>query len=97
MSDELKKLYKAHLDKNYPAWVTGFSSPWVEKFNIVQSLKNSENEYTVTMQFNLATSAGSYGKPLAKLSIIKNDKYWVINKVAADKLILELSALDFMK
>jgi len=95
MSDELKTVYKEHLDKNYPAWVTGFSSPWVEKYEIIESKPVSKGEYVVTMQFSLATSAGSEGKYLAKLSIIKGGSYWMINNVAGDEMILGLSAMDF--
>jgi hypothetical protein len=97
MSDELKALYKEHLDKNYPAWVTGFSSPWVEKYEIIESKRVSKGEYLVTMQFSLATSAGSEGKYLVNLSVINEGRYWMINNVAADEIILELSGLDFLK
>jgi hypothetical protein len=95
MSDELKKIYKENLDKNYPAWVTGFSSPWVEKFEVIESKRVSKGEYEVVMQFALATSAGSEGKHLAKLSIFNEGQFWVINHVAADELMLDLSGLNF--
>lgn len=97
MSDELKKTYKEHLDKNYPAWVTGFSSPWVEKVDIIESKSVSKGEYEVVMQFELATSAGSEGKHLAKLSVYNEGRFWVVNNVAADEMILELSGLNFPK
>ena len=97
MSDELKKVYKEHLDKNYPAWVTGFSSPWVDKFEIIESKRVSKGEYQVIMQFSLATSAGSEGKHLAKLSIYNEGQFWVLNNVAADEIMLDLSGLDFLK
>jgi hypothetical protein len=97
MSDELKKIYKEHLDKNYPAWVTGFSSPWVEKYEIIEAKRVSKGEYEVIMQFSLATSAGSEGKHLAKLSTYNEGQFWVINNVAADEIILELSGLNFPK
>jgi hypothetical protein len=97
MSDELKKLYKEHLDQNYPAWVTGFSSPWVEKVEIIESKRISKGEYEVVMQFSLATSAGSEGKHLAKLSLYNEGQFWVINNVAADEIILDLSALNFIR
>lgn len=97
MSDDLKKIYKEHLDKNYPAWVTGFSSPWVEKYEIIESKRVSKGEYEVIMQFSLATSAGSEGKHLAKLSIFNEGQFWVVNNVAANEVILDLSALNFPK
>ena len=97
MSDELKKVYKEHLDKNYPAWVTGFSSPWVEKYEIIESKKVSKGEYLVTMKFSLATSTGSAGKYLANLSIINEGQYWMINNVAADEILIDLSGLNFTK
>jgi uncharacterized membrane protein len=97
MSDELKKAYKEHLDKNYPAWVTGFSSPWVEKYEIIESKRVSKGEYEVTVQLSLATSAGSEGKHLAKLSVYNDGQFWVLNNVAADEVIIDLSALNFLK
>lgn len=97
MSDELKKVYKENLDKNYPAWVTGFSSPWVDKFEIIESKRVSKGEYEVIMQFSLATSAGSEGKHLAKLSIYNEGQFWVVNNVAADEIMLDLSGLNFPK
>lgn len=97
MSAELKKAYKEALDKNISSWVTGFSSPWVDKFEIIESKRISAGEYEITMQFSLATSTGSAGKHLAKLSIIKEGQYWVINNVKADEVILEMSGLNFIK
>jgi len=47
------------------------------------------------MQFSLATSAGSEGKHLAKLSLYNEGQFWVINNVAADEIILDLSGLNF--
>lgn len=85
MSDELKAAYKEHLDKNYPAWVTGVSSPWVESFEVIESKDVSKGEREVVMQFALATSAGSEGKHLAKLAVIKEGDFWAINNVVAVK------------
>jgi hypothetical protein len=97
MSDELKALYKEHLDANYPSWVTGFSSPWVEKFDIIESKRISKAEHEVTMQFSLATSAGSEGKHLAKVYLVNEGQYWTVNNIKADEIILDLSGLDFLK
>ncbi len=94
MSDELKKTYKETLDKNNPTWVTGVSSPWVEKYAILQSTKASKDEYSVVMEFSLATSAGSEGKHLATLSIFRDGRYWVINNVEGDEIILGLAGFE---
>lgn len=97
MSDELKKVYKEAMDQNSPSWVTGVSSPWVEKFEIIESKKTSKEEYQITLQFSLATAAGSEGKHLTKLYIYKEGQYWAINNVEADEIMLGLSGLSFLE
>ena len=94
MSDELKKIYKETLDKNNPTWVTGVSSPWVEKYSILQSTKISEDAYRITVEFCLATSAGSEGKHPVLLTVIYNGRFWVINQVEGDEIILSLAGFD---
>jgi hypothetical protein len=97
MSKELKKAYKESLDKNFPNWVTGVSSPWVDKYEIVESKAGSNGEHEVTVKLSYATSTGSAGEYLVKLYMIQEDNYWVINNIEADDSVLELNGLDFLK
>ena len=61
-------------------WVTGVSSPWVEKYEIkATSMGEKTCEYEV--KFYLMTSTGDAGSYLSKLVVSKYDQIWYISKV----------------
>ena len=84
MDSNLKKAFNDNMEKERPSWVTGVSSPWVEYFEIVKSEKEDDSTYYITVRFDLATSTGSAGSYNTCLLIVKDGKYWVIEKIAGD-------------
>jgi len=85
MTKALKKEYASQLDKVFPNWVTGVSSPWVESYTITKCDRISANTYKYEIEFVTKTSAGPAGNYDATLTIIKEDSYYRISKIEQDK------------
>jgi hypothetical protein len=73
MTKELREKYIQRLSKNFPNWVTGMSSPWIEKYDIVEI--NEANEmYKVKLKFDTVTSTGPFETYYATLKVKKEDR-----------------------
>ncbi len=84
MSSELKESYAARLEKTFPNWVTGVSSPYVSGFGITD-IKTQGNKSVVTLSFATATSTGPAQTYTAKLTIEPEGDFWRITNIEADK------------
>lgn len=89
MTKALKTEYAMQLEKTFPNWVTGMSSPWVDSYEIVKADQTDADTWKVVILFHLKTSTGPAGDYFAYLDVIKDGGYWRIIKVATDR---ELSA-----
>ncbi len=85
MTTELKKVYAKQLDSVFPNWVTGVSSPWVDSYKITKTEKVNENTYIFNILFSTKTSTGPAGDYSAILTVIKEDGFWRVTKIDADK------------
>ncbi|PLS15931.1 hypothetical protein CVD28_19505 [Bacillus sp. M6-12] len=79
-TDNTKAILKKPFETYH--WVTGVSSPWVEKSKIVDKKKISSTEIEYKVQFELATSSGSAGIDSAIVVVEKKDYQWYISRVA---------------
>ena len=70
-------------EKNY-AWVTGFSSPWVKEYKVVEDKKNKDNSYTVVIKFYWETGGGPFGETNTTLRIVKENEIWCITHIQND-------------
>jgi hypothetical protein len=85
MTKELKTQYKAELEKTFPNWVTGISSPWVDSFKIIEFTKKNDNTYTFHITFTTKTSTGPAGNYNAILNVIHEQSFWRIYNISTDK------------
>lgn len=85
MTSKLKKEYAKQLDENYPNWVTGGSSPWIQSFEISEAEKADENTYLYSIVFSTMTSQGPWGDYNAKITVVKDDDFYRISEIEADK------------
>lgn len=77
LSPELKE--KLHTKYEEMMWVTGTSSPWVNRFTISDEQKISEEERKYNVQFELATSTGSAGNYKVEVIVKKySDKWYIV-------------------
>ena len=94
MTDELKIKYKAQLEKSFPNWVTGTSSPWVESFIITEYIKKDANTYTFHIKFTTMTSTGPAGDYNAILTVINEQDFWRISNISMDKELYAYTGLS---
>jgi hypothetical protein len=85
MSAALKTEYASQLDQVAPNWVTGISSPFVSKFEILKAESISPGVCRVTLRFTLATSTGPTGEFNATLDLNQEGTFWRITAIAADE------------
>ncbi len=85
LSRDLKKEYARQLEKTFPNWVTGVSSPWVESYKITKVETPNENRAVINLQISTMTSTGPAGDYKAQLTLDKEDGFWRITLLKADK------------
>lgn len=85
MTAKLKTEYAKQLEKTFPNWVTGTSSPYVTEYKMTKEEKVNENTYHFILMFSTATSAGPAGDYNAHLTITKEGDFWRISEVKTDK------------
>ena len=85
MTKELKTEYITQLEKSFPNWVTGTSSPWIDSFKITEYIKENDSAYTFHIMFTTKTSTGPAGDYKAILTIVKEQCFWRISNISGDK------------
>lgn len=62
LCDDMKYKFKEELSKSQrlSSWVTGYSSPWVSSYNVVNLEKINSSKYKAIINFNWETSMGPY-------------------------------------
>lgn len=82
MCKKLKDKFEKDLNeaKNY-AWVTGYSSPWVTKYDIVKTKEINKDKYLITIEFILNDSTGVFGKNMTDLEAQKQNGFWCISNI----------------
>ncbi|OQB25529.1 MAG: hypothetical protein BWY11_00289 [Firmicutes bacterium ADurb.Bin182] len=95
LSNKLKNPYKKQLEKTFPNWVTGVSSPWVEDVTIAGAEKPAENEYVFDLKVYTMTSAGPAGEYDARLTVSLEDGFWRISDIDMDKELEVYTGFDF--
>jgi hypothetical protein len=62
-------------------WVTGVSSPWVEKYVISNGTPSENGTWTYTITFTMASSTGGAGEGVVKVSVAQLNDKWVIDSL----------------
>ncbi|MBP1930566.1 copper amine oxidase N-terminal domain-containing protein [Ammoniphilus resinae] len=79
LSPDLKEKTRSHYEQLH--WVTGVSSPWVDKVNITKEEKSDDNTWEFEVEFQLKTSTGNAGLESASLKVKEIDGSWYITQV----------------
>ncbi|BAF58446.1 hypothetical membrane protein [Pelotomaculum thermopropionicum SI] len=79
---------QSHSDLESRGWVTGVSSPWVERFEIIKETQaGSAREYEV--RFYWATSTGPAGDSTTKVTVRQYGENWYVSQIQNDGFIAE--------
>ncbi len=84
MTRDLKTKYAADLEKTFPNWVTGMSSPWVDSFKVLSIRETGDDVFQAKLQFVTATSTGPFQSYNATLTIAFEEGFWRVGKVVTD-------------
>ncbi|WP_139490968.1 copper amine oxidase N-terminal domain-containing protein [Brevibacillus dissolubilis] len=82
LSPELKQESKKDFESSN--WVTGVSSPWIDKYEILKEVKKDEKTYQYSIKYSLATSTGPYKDVTETYLVKKYDNAWYITSVGTD-------------
>ncbi|NLF26378.1 MAG: hypothetical protein GX592_00660 [Clostridiales bacterium] len=85
MDDDLRETYAADLDRTFPNWVTGVSSPWIERYEILRINPLGDSRFEIELAFETATSTGPAGTCLAALTVEEDDGFYRIEGIRADE------------
>jgi hypothetical protein len=85
MTAALKDKYAHDLESTFQNWVTGGSSPWVQRYEIAEDGKAGEDGQGFRLRFFMESSAGPGGVYGARLTVVKDGDFWRIAKVEQDK------------
>ena len=84
MHDVLRKEYAAQLETTFPNWVTGISSPFIDRYEILKITPLDDTQAKIELEFTTATSAGVYGTHRAALTVRQEGPFWRITDIDAD-------------
>ena len=92
LCDDMKHKFIEELSKSQriSSWVTGYSSPWVSSYNIVNTEKINPSKYKVIINFDWATSMGAYKSTKATITTTKIDNKWCISNIIWDDTMKKL-------
>lgn len=82
LSQELQEQTKGKFEEQN--WVTGLSSPWVDKYSILKKSKMDKGIEAYTVEFRLATSTGYAGSVKAFLTIENLNGKWLITGIKGE-------------
>lgn len=82
LCDRMKNEFKEELSKSQrDSWVTGYSSPWVSSYDIVNIEKINSLKYKFTINFNWETSIGPEDSTESSVITTKIDNKWCISDI----------------
>ncbi|MGI5848756.1 MAG: hypothetical protein ACOX8Q_01575 [Christensenellales bacterium] len=84
LSKALKEKYALQLEKTAPNWVTGLSSPRIDRFEIV-SIKPRDKDFVIKLTFYTKTSTGPAGSYNAVLTISPEGEFYRVVGISADQ------------
>lgn len=81
LTSDLKDQYFRQLEQKYPNWVTAFSSPWVDRYEIINTQQVNAHQYRYQLRFHLQTSTEYVGNYDATLTIEHDKDFWRISTI----------------
>ncbi len=80
LAPEARELEKSQMES--VNWVTGVSSPWVEKFRIIRETKVTDTKWDYEIQFSTASSAGQEAPFTNWIVVERHGDSWYVAEVA---------------
>ncbi|MGG1551887.1 hypothetical protein [Paenibacillus ferrarius] len=59
-------------------WVTGVSSPWIDSYQVSDSVKAEDGSVSYKVTFQMKTSTGSAGEGTVKVTVGPKDGKWLV-------------------
>lgn len=87
LSPELKE--KRRSDYEGCGWVTGTSSPWVERYEISNTAENKDGAWTFLIKFDLASSTGPAGTYVNRVIVTQYEQAYYISQIIDDENVTE--------
>lgn len=87
LSPELKEQRRS--DYESCGWVTGTSSPWVERYEITKETENIDGAWEFRIRFALATSTGPAGSSVSRVIVRQYDQAYYISQILDDQNVTE--------
>lgn len=84
INSELRTEYAADLENTFPNWVTGVSSPFIERYEILRTTLLNDTRAEIALKFTTATSTGPAGAHRATLTVEQDGPFWRITNIDAD-------------
>ncbi|HWS42796.1 MAG TPA: hypothetical protein VN421_06870 [Pseudoflavonifractor sp.] len=81
MTQALKEQYAAQLDALSSNWVTGMSSPWVQRYTVMEASRPDDAHAEMALSFETATSTGPFECYNARLWLVREDEFWRIERI----------------
>lgn len=85
MTQALKEQYAAQLDALSSNWVTGMSSPWVQRYTVTEMTRPDDAHAEMALSFETATSTGPFKCYNARLWLVREDEFWRIERIWTEK------------
>jgi hypothetical protein len=94
MNSKLRTKYAAQLETTFPNWVTGVSSPFIERYEILKVTPLGETRAEIVLEFTTATSTGVADRLMATLTVEQEGPFWHITNIAADDGLFVYTGFD---
>ncbi|MBC7325424.1 MAG: copper amine oxidase N-terminal domain-containing protein, partial [Moorella sp. (in: Bacteria)] len=79
LAPDLQERYRPDYERT--GWVTGVSSPWVDKYTILEQKEDKEGNWLFTVQFDLLASTGPAGSYVHHITVRLRDGGWYITAI----------------
>ncbi|WJH33790.1 copper amine oxidase N-terminal domain-containing protein [Paenibacillus sp. CC-CFT747] len=79
MTDELRAQEKEKLEASF--WVTGTSSPWVDRYTVSKGTENADGTVNYTITFVYADSTKKESEQQAAIRVKQQEEHWYVAQV----------------
>ncbi len=82
LSPELKEKMRPEYEEC--GWVTGVSSPWVERCEITRETKKKDGAWECEVRFEMMASTGPAGSYTARVTVKQYERHWFVAQIMRD-------------
>lgn len=83
LSPEFKELRLSGYESSN--WVTGTSSPWVERYEITKETQTGDTTWEYEVRYEWATSTGPAGSAIQKIVVKQYENAWYITQIDGER------------